>query len=90
MVAGESAPLAEVPCFLPVVPRTTSCMPDLLQHMEYPHVKVTRAVSACLNSMGGSGACLDGKEQLVCSTMAGFDHTRLFSSDLLDKSFWDY
>lgn len=34
-VDGESAPLAEVPCFLPVVPRMTSCRPDLFQHTEY-------------------------------------------------------
>lgn len=34
-VDGESAPLAEVPCFLPVVPRRTSWRPDLFQHMEY-------------------------------------------------------
>lgn len=55
-VEGDIAPFAEVPCFLPVVPRMTSCNPDLFQHMEYPHVKVVRAVSECWNSLGGIGA----------------------------------
>lgn len=34
-VDGNSAPFAEVPCFLPVVPRITSCSPDLFQQIEY-------------------------------------------------------
>lgn len=29
------APFAEVPCFRPVVPRITSCRPDLFQLIEY-------------------------------------------------------
>lgn len=34
-VDGYCAPFAEVPCFLPVVPRITSCKPDLFQQIEY-------------------------------------------------------
>lgn len=34
-VEGYIAPFAEVPCFLPVVPRMTSSKPDLFQHREY-------------------------------------------------------
>ncbi|KAL4562708.1 hypothetical protein LXL04_026738 [Taraxacum kok-saghyz] len=32
---GCMAPFAQVPCFLPVVPRMTSCSPDLFQLIEY-------------------------------------------------------
>lgn len=43
-VEGKDAAFEDVPCFLPVVPKTTSCKPDLFQHIEYhitnyPHVK---------------------------------------------------
>lgn len=34
-VDGYNAPFAEVPCVLPVVPRITSCKPDLFQQIEY-------------------------------------------------------
>jgi hypothetical protein len=34
-VEGKHAAFEDVPCFLPVVPRTTSCKPDLFQQIEY-------------------------------------------------------
>lgn len=34
-VEGKHAAFEDVPCFLPVVPKTTSCKPDLFQHIEY-------------------------------------------------------
>lgn len=43
-VDGESAPLAEVPCFLPVVPRMTSCKPALFQQIEYLTIKAHRNI----------------------------------------------
>lgn len=46
-VEGYNAPFAEVPCFRPVVPRMTSCNPDLFQLIEYPHVIVVRELSEC-------------------------------------------
>jgi len=34
-VEGKCAAFEDVPCFLPVVPKTTSCKPDLFQQIEY-------------------------------------------------------
>jgi hypothetical protein len=34
-VEGKHAAFEDVPCFLPVVPKITSCKPDLFQHIEY-------------------------------------------------------
>lgn len=34
-VDGNNAPFEDVPCFLPVVPRMTSCNSCLFQHIEY-------------------------------------------------------
>jgi len=34
-VEGKHAAFEDVPCFLPVVPRITSCKPDLFQQIEY-------------------------------------------------------
>jgi len=49
-VEGKCAAFDEVPCFLPVVPKTTSCNPDLFQQIEYryyPHVKGGTSPEIC-------------------------------------------
>jgi hypothetical protein len=56
IVALDRAPFADVPCFLPVVPKTTSCKPKAFQQIEYPHVKHDKSSGDCWNSTGGIGA----------------------------------
>lgn len=34
-VEGKDGAFKDVPCFLPVVPKRTSCKPDLFWHIEY-------------------------------------------------------
>lgn len=82
---GDNAPLEDVPCFLPVVPRMTSCKPDLFQHIEYPHVKVDEAVSECRNSFGGIGAGSPERDSSAHSTMVEYDHVKPFSSNPLQE-----
>lgn len=98
-VDGYCAPLAEAPCFLPIVPRTTSCKPDLFQQIEYPQVIVFKADSECWNSFGGIGAVQNNgckstgsplRESLAHSKMAVLDHILLFSLVPSVYNFWHY
>lgn len=39
MVDADRAPFVDVPCFLPFVPRMTSCKPNQFQQMEYLNIE---------------------------------------------------